>query len=247
VFFDKIKNFYVWKKFINFHKKNKVKSKIEIFNNQPETLMRGLCDKYGSDKGSNIDLQGKIYKNPAHNYTDFYRLIFNQIRNSKLNILECGLGSNDENIPSNMGSNGKPGASLRVFKEFFPNANIIGVDVDKKSLFEEERIKTYFLDQLNIDSIKEFKKNILETTFDIIIDDGLHSFHANRIFFENLIEKLKENGSFIIEDVKSYDLVRFQNYFKNSKYLVSYIRLENYKNNILDNNLILIQKNLHKE
>ena len=61
-----------------------------------------LCDKYGSDKGSNIDLQGKIYKNPAHNYTDFYRLIFNQIRNSKLNILECGLGSNDENIPSNI-------------------------------------------------------------------------------------------------------------------------------------------------
>ena len=37
--------------------------------------------------------------------------------------------------------------------------------------------------------------------FDIIIEDGLHAFHANVCFFEHSIHKLKTNGYYIIEDI----------------------------------------------
>ena len=37
--------------------------------------------------------------------------------------------------------------------------------------------------------------------FDIIIEDGLHTFSANVCFFENSIHQLKSNGYYIIEDV----------------------------------------------
>ena len=43
--------------------------------------------------------------------------------------------------------------------------------------------------------------------FDIIIDDGLHEFHANKCFFENSIEKLNPGGFYIIEDIgKKYQI-----------------------------------------
>ena len=46
-------------------------------------------------------------------------------------LIECGLGTNNINFKSSMGINGKPGASLRMWRDFFPSARIIGVDIDK--------------------------------------------------------------------------------------------------------------------
>ena len=46
-----------------------------------------------------------------------------------------------------------------------------------------------------------WEKPELQDTFDIIVDDGLHSFSANVCFFENSIHKLNPNGYFIIEDI----------------------------------------------
>jgi hypothetical protein len=37
--------------------------------------------------------------------------------------------------------------------------------------------------------------------FDIIIEDGLHTFSANVCFFENSIHKLKPCGYYVIEDI----------------------------------------------
>ena len=64
------------------------------------------------------------------------------------------IGTNDLNIKSNMTENAKPGASLRVWRDYFVNANIFGGDIDEKVLFEEDRIRTFFVDQLNDSSIK---------------------------------------------------------------------------------------------
>jgi hypothetical protein len=36
------------------------------------------------------------------------------------------------------------GGSLRAFREFFPNARIIGLDIDREALFQEGRISTFF-------------------------------------------------------------------------------------------------------
>ena len=53
-----------------------------------------------------------------------------------------------------MTENGIPGVSLRVWIDYFFNAKIYGGDIDKEILFEEERSKTFYVDQLNSNSIK---------------------------------------------------------------------------------------------
>jgi hypothetical protein len=121
-----------------------------------------------------------------------------------------GLGTNRVCIPSNMGVNGVPGASLRGWREFFTNSLIFGADIDDVILFEEDRIKTYYCDQTNPDVIRDmWAKTDLIDNFDIIIEDGLHTFDANKCFFEHSIHKLKKHGVYIIEDIASSDLPKF--------------------------------------
>ena len=163
--------------------------------------------KNGSDKGSN------------HNYTTFYNFIFSEIKNKNLNIFEVGLGTNNISIPSNMGSSGRPGASLRGWTEFFSKSNIFGADVDSGILFQEERIKTFYVDQNSEDTISKLweNENLNSIEFDIIIDDGLHEFEANKNFFNNSIHKLKNDGIYIIEDVSEVYLNEFNNWISENK------------------------------
>lgn len=159
-----------------------------------------LCEmmgNFGSDKGHT-----KIEQSP-HNYTTLYYMLFRHIRNNNLRVFELGLGTNNLDVNSNMGVNGKPGASLRGWCKFFPNANIYGADIDKRILFEEERIKTYYCDQTDPAVIKDMYENNpeLHDPFDIIVEDGWHTFPAQVTFFENSIHKVKQHGFYIIEDV----------------------------------------------
>ena len=206
-----------------------------------------LCDKYGTDKGSSKYVS-KSYEWLSHNYADFYEILFRCRKKDIKLLIECGLGTNDINLSSSMGINGKPGASLRMWRDFFPNAKIIGVDIDKKILFEEERIETYYCNQLKAISIKNFSKkaNLLENSADIIIDDGLHNFKAGVSFFENMIKFLNKDGIYVIEDITPKDMFLFKNYFSNltDKFTVHFIEGKRPKKNTAgDNRLVLIFKN----
>lgn len=164
-----------------------------------ETVPTPLCEimgRHGSDKGDiNITTSW-------HNYTTFYYSIFNNLCDKKLRVFELGLGTNNVTIPSNMGSNGKPGASLHGWAEFFSNADIFGADIDADILFNVDKIKTFYCDQTDPQIIKQmWDEPNLKDNFDIIIEDGLHKLHANVCFFENSIHKLKQNGYYIIEDI----------------------------------------------
>ena len=44
-------------------------------------------------------------------------------------------------------------------------------------------------------------QDINKDSFDLIIDDGLHTFDASVTFFDNSFSKLKKTGVYIIEDV----------------------------------------------
>ena len=126
-----------------------------------------------------------------------------------------GLGSNNENISSNMGQYGRPGASLYGWQEFFINSQIFGADIDGDILFNSDRITTYYCDQTNPHIIKYmWKEPELQENFDIIIEDGLHTFDANIVFFENSIHKLKPNGIYIIEDIATSELELWPNKIK---------------------------------
>ena len=155
--------------------------------------IKKLFDFYGSDKAK------------QHDYHLIYSSIFlNNLKVKK--ILEIGMGTDDENLLSNMGIHGKPGASLMAFRDFFKNAKIYGADIDKKILFKDHRIKTSYVDQTSEASLRKlFKK--FGNNFDLIIDDGMHSPLANLNVILSSIEYLKRGGCLIIEDINQNSIL----------------------------------------
>lgn len=171
------------------------------------SVLNELADKYKTDKGG-IPNQNKGPRG-THSYTYFYEYLFAHCRNSVMRVFECGIGTNYEDVASNMSSSGTPGASLRMWEEFFPNAEIIGADVDDRVLFQTQRIKTFQLDQTDSLSIEKFKRHIGELKFDLMIDDGLHTFDAAKNLFENIHPLLKDNGIYVIEDISPWNLNKY--------------------------------------
>jgi SAM-dependent methyltransferase len=194
-----------------------------------------------SDKGS-VDIN-----NSWHNYTTFYYSIFNEISEKPLRVFELGLGTNNESLPSNMGRDGRPGASLYGWQEFFPNAQIFGADIDKDILFSSDRIKTFYCDQTSPEAIKSmWDETELQSNFDIIIDDGLHTFDANVCFFENSIHKLNPGGYFIIEDILRNEEHLFVNKIKEwentyGDCTFNMINIPSFHNTV-DNTLVVVYK-----
>jgi len=202
-----------------------------------------IMDECGSDKGK------KDINKSWHNYTLVYYNLFKEIKNNNLRVFELGLGTNNVNMPSNMGANGKPGASLYGWARFFPNANIYGADIDYDILFQTDRIKTYYCDQLNPVDIKTMWSNVeLWEPFDIIIEDGLHEYKANVSFFENSIHKLKRGGFYIIEDINANMLPLWEEKIQEWKIIYpelnfKLVRIPNTNNN-WDNNLLIVKYNI---
>ena len=200
-----------------------------------------IMNFYGSDKGHPMN-------DCNHCYTRFYHELFKPVRYEPLRIFELGLGTNNPNFPSNMGPNGKPGASLRGWKQYFPNASVFGADIDSGILFQEDRIRTYQCDQNDGNSIRTLWSNSeLEEGFNIIIEDGLHIFESNVHFFENSYHKLKVGGIFIIEDVMYYTLDRWNHKlqewtarFPNMSFRLYLIPHER---NLHDNTLVIAKRN----
>ena len=152
--------------------------------------LSSLLNKYGSDKAE------------KHDYFLVYSDFFSELGfNQNLKILEIGLGTNNPDLISTMGVNGRPGASLRAFRDALPCSEIYGADIDQNTLFTEERIKTAWVDQFDQNSFTAMTDSFGESKFDLIIDDGLHAVSANLNALIFSINSLKENGVFVVEDI----------------------------------------------
>lgn len=214
--------------------------KIELFYQKNYSCtLANLCEVYGTDKGQ---VSRHVNQHPYHSYSDFYSMLYAHCRRGVMAVFECGIGTTDPNIPSNMGKNGSPGASLRVWRDYFPNAEIFGADIDKSVLFEENRIKTFYVNQLLADSILSMWQRIPVENFDLIVDDGLHSFEAGSTMFTYSIDKLAPHGVYVIEDVYPSDLLRYKDFFKGTKYHVEFVCLHRPNVPLSDNSLVVIRK-----
>ena len=166
-------------------------------------LATDLCrimTRYGSDKGAG-----------RHNYTTVYHRLLGNLREQPINLFELGIGTNNPNLASTMGEAGKPGASLRGWAEFFRSGRIFGADIDEAILFSEDRIETFQCDQLRRNSIESMWAHpTLKREFDVVIEDGLHTFEANVSFLENSLHKVRKGGYYIVEDVRADDLPRWR-------------------------------------
>jgi hypothetical protein len=147
-----------------------------------------LFTAYGSDKSTH------------HDYHLLYAELLGRRRFRLKRIVEIGIGSIDLAIPQNMGVHGFPGGSLRAFRDWAPSAEVIGADIDEKTLFSEERIKTCVIDQLERDSFRQLKGLIPEGA-DLIVIDGLHTPRADINSLLELLPQLSIGGCFVIEDI----------------------------------------------
>ena len=136
---------------------------------------------------------GKKYPTNKNDYgfLDIYEKYFKNLKEKKLNILEIGVDKGD---------------SLRLWKEYFTNANICGLDIDKKD-FSIEGVKIYQGDQNDKSLLDEIAKKYGK--FDIIIDDGSHVSSHIINSFNHLFDHLSSNGLYIIEDLQTSYIPRY--------------------------------------
>jgi len=136
-----------------------------------------LANKYGSDKGTE--------HGSKHGFTEVYDQYFLELKERELNVLEIGV--ND-------------GASLKMWYEYFPKASILGLDIDDKSKFNNDRVVCKKLDQSNKQQLNNFS-DFSNIKFDLIIDDGSHHISDQQITFGSLFKILNPRGIYIIEDL----------------------------------------------
>jgi len=130
----------------------------------------------GSDKSSSYSL--------GWDYLRHYEAIFAEFRHEKFNLLEIGVGR---------------GPSLRMWKWFFPNAHITGIDIKEGCVRHAgQRISV----EIGSQTDPEFLDRICERAPPtIIVDDGSHQ-HEHIIFsFQHLLPKLAPGGMYVIEDI----------------------------------------------
>lgn len=112
-----------------------------------------------------------------------------------MNVMEIGIGGYDH--PTNGGD------SLRMWRSFFPNSIIHGVDIHDKEQHAERRIKIYRGSQVD----EAFLNGIVNKvgSMDIIVDDGSHMNEHVIETFKIMFKHLKDGGIYVVEDtVTSY-------------------------------------------
>lgn len=142
-----------------------------------------LSVKYGTDKGY------------PHRYTPIYSEYLSPIANDVKRVLEIGIC-----VKRDL-ANGRTGASLFMWEEFFPNALICGVDIDPHSMVNEGRIKSALANQTSpsdmINTIDVFGSE----PFDLIVDDGSHAPDDQIAAACIMLPHLAPGGHYFIEDI----------------------------------------------
>ena len=135
-----------------------------------------LGRKYGTDKASN-----------GHDYLRHYEFYFERMREHVSRIIEIG---------------GLAGASLAMWTDYFPRAQIICIDVNPEvKRFQSDRVAI----EIGNAGDRTFLKSIRSKygTADIVIDDGSHRWDHQRIAFQVLFPMVAPDGFYIVEDLHS--------------------------------------------
>ncbi len=199
-----------------------------------------LADIAGTDKGGLVPVGNAPW--PKHNYTDLYSLIFAASRTSVSVFLEVGIGSSRPDIRGEWAEHAKVGASLYMWRDFFPNAQIFGADIDPDSLVFSDRILCFTVDQTSSDSVANLRTQ-LPSGIDVVLDDGLHEYSAGKTLFEGISPSLSQNGVYIIEDVHISDFIEYKNFFMNlPDFEVTFVSGRRPRGSRSDNRLILVTR-----
>jgi len=119
-----------------------------------------------------------------HNYNSAYDRLLPPYRETATAILELGVLN---------------GCSLRAWKDYFLNAEILGIDNDLNRLVREDRIRCFLCDTTDRDKFIALSKTL--PALDIIIDDASHLLTEQLFAVAALWPRLKKGGIYIVEDI----------------------------------------------
>lgn len=141
--------------------------------------------KYGADKSSKF-----------HNYLDFYQEQLPD-RDFSGRLLEIGV---------------MDGLSMKMWREYYPNAEIVGIDIkDMSHMYNSDWQVPESVKLIEVNGTVEKPVRALGN-FDIIIDDGSHFMHDQQRSFELLYySQLNKGGIYIIEDLWTSYIDYYQN------------------------------------
>lgn len=136
-------------------------------------------------------------------FLEIYDLHFSKFKDKNPKFLEIGV---------------QYGGSLYIWRDYFKKLQLTGVDI----LPECEQ---YESDDTEIIIGDQSKKEFLETlgSYDIIVDDGGHTMHQQRLSFEILFPKLNPGGIYVIEDLHTSYWQQFQDTTPTTEMLKEFI------------------------
>ena len=143
----------------------------------------------------------KTDKNTTHSYLDLYEKLLCTKKNTARNILEIGIGYPGHN-----------GGSIKMWNDYFINANIYTLDIQHindvwDEIKNKDRIKIFT--STDAYDEKNFKELFLDKNikFDMMLDDGPHSLESMKQFIKLYSQIMTEDGILMIEDVQSIDWI----------------------------------------
>lgn len=147
--------------------------------------LRDLALKYKTDKAGGRDGQN------AHEYCEAYEFFLKDLRDKQFSMLEIGIGGYE--FPD------RGGESLRMWREYFPDARIFALDLYEKA-FVVKDVSIYQAsqdDQVVAKSLYDDAKG----PFAFIVDDASHINPLTLKTFEIYWPILAPGGIYAIEDV----------------------------------------------
>jgi len=126
-------------------------------------------------------------KDTLHSYIEVYEQVFNNVREQVKNVLEIGVFR---------------GGSLLLWREYFENAKILGLDVSAMyTISLDERVQVLIGNAYNVNIFNSLSK------YDIIIDDGDHSLQSMKFVATEYWKLLNDGGILVIEDIPELEWV----------------------------------------
>jgi trans-aconitate methyltransferase len=130
--------------------------------------------RHGTDKASG-----------HHDYLAFYERFLRPIRDAHMRVLEIGV---------------REGASLRMWADYFPNATIVGIDIDPECRRHAGgRISVEVMDQSDLPALAALARGY--GPFGLIVDDGSHIWEHQITALRHLYPHLQPGGCYILEDL----------------------------------------------
>jgi hypothetical protein len=131
-------------------------------------------------------------KQRDHNYAHAYSYFLSKLPSlNKITFLEIGIA----NVTPD-------DSSIHGWAKVFEDGLIYGIDIHDYKMINAERIKTFVANQGSIVELSRFREEAQYPKFDVILDDGSHIFSDAVVSFKYLLGCLKENGVYMIEDVR---------------------------------------------